>query len=248
MIMQEDRFNKLFNIFILAGMTVCVVFSTLGKVQQADARVPLLVLTAFGALAGIASTVLAANGSIWNFLFGLIDVCIYSLILFDSKMPTQLMLHLFYFLPMEFIGFFQWRKRGASGTKQVKTQRLRGKKWLLYAALYAGVYVVSLLISWFALKNAGEADNHSKMYLDAFVTTSNIVALVMMTFAYVEQWYLWILVNISSIILWSVTLFTSPDADYAIIPLIKYAFYLLNCINGIRIWMKLSRKNDNEYA
>lgn len=91
--MKEQTFNKWFNIFILAGMTVCVILSTIFKMQEPGARQTLLVISAFGALMGVVSTVLSANGSLWNFLFGLIDVSIYSYILFDSQMPSQFLLH-----------------------------------------------------------------------------------------------------------------------------------------------------------
>lgn len=239
--MTEKTFNKLFSIFILAGMTICVILSTLQKMQAPDARRILLAVTAFGALMGVCSTVLSANGSIWNFFFGILDVAIYSYILWDSKMPSQFLLHVCYILPMEFVGLAQWRKRGADGHKQVKAQRLRGKAWWKYIGLFLVVFAGAFTISWFVLNKAGEPMNYSKMVLDATVTTANIVALVMMAFAYMEQWYLWTLVNLSSVVLWSITLATSPDSGYAVIPLVKYIFYFINGINGIRIWLSLSK-------
>lgn len=241
--MTEQRFNKLFSIFIMVGMSVCVILSCIGKMQAPDARRALLVISAFGAIMGVASTVLSANGSLWNFLFGLIDVLIYSYILFDSRMPSQFLLHVLYFLPMEVIGFFQWRKRGADGKNKVKAQRLKGVKWLWYALLFIGVYAASFSVSYLLLDKVGDVDMQ-KLLLDAMVTTCNIVALVMMAFAYLEQWYVWTLVNVFSIVLWAVTLFTHPEADYAVIPLIKYLFYFINGINGIRIWLKLSREQS----
>ena len=244
--MKEETFNKWFSVFILAGMAICVVLSCISKMQEPDARRLLLAVSAFGALMGVASTVLSANGSIWTFLFGLIDVCIYSYILFDSKMPSQFLLHVCYFIPMEFVGFFQWRKRGADGKKSVKAQRLRGRKWIWYGFLFLAVFAVSFAVSYYSLKAAGEQLNLGKNILDAMVTTANIVALVMMAFAYMEQWYLWTLVNLSSVILWAATLFSQPEAGYAVIPLVKYVFYFINGINGIRIWLRLSREQEQD--
>lgn len=239
---NEERFNKVFSAFILAGMAVCVIISCVIKCAEPGARTALLIFSAFGALMGVASTVLSANGSIWTFLFGLIDVCIYSFILFDSKMPSQFLLHVLYFIPMEFVGFFQWRKRGADGKKAVKAQRMKGRVWLLYALLFIGVFAASMAIGYIVLTKAGEPVAVSKIMLDSAVTTANIVALVMMAFAYMEQWYLWTLVNVSSVILWTVTLLKDPGASYAIIPLVKYSFYFINGLNGIRIWRNLSRE------
>lgn len=240
--MNEKTFNKWFNIFVLGGMAVCVVLSCIGKMQQSDARRILLVVSSFGALMGVASTVLSANGSIWNFLFGLLDVCIYSYILYDSRMPSQFLLHVLYFIPMEFVGFFQWRKRGAGSKSKVKARTLDLRKGLLCLLLFVVVFAVSFLVSYLVLSGQGDTLNYPKMALDATVTTANIVALVLMSFAYVEQWYLWTLVNLSSVILWSITLSTVPGADYAIIPVVKYSFYLINGLNGLRIWYGLSRE------
>ena len=119
--------------------------------------------------------------------------------------------------------------------------RLKGKKILWYSLLFVGVLAVSFAVSWWFLSKAGDSMNYSKMLLDAMATTANIVAIVMMAFAYMEQWYLWTLVNVTSVILWTVTLISEPDAGYAIIPLIKYSFYFINGINGIRIWWNLSK-------
>jgi len=243
--MREEKFNKIFSILILAGMAICVILSTIGKMQDDNARQVILILSAFGALMGVASTVLAANGSIWNFLFGLMDVGIYSYMLFDSRMPAQFLLHVLYILPMEFIGFYQWRKRGASGKKKVRTRTIKGKLWIRYILLFAGVFAATFTLSFFSLGQVGEQSNIFKVILDALVTTANIVALVMMAFAYVEQWYLWIMVNISSIILWSITLVSDPGAGYAVIGIVKYSFYLINALNGIRIWYKLSRQEES---
>lgn len=244
--MTEKTFNKLFSVFIMAGMALCVILSCIGKMQQDGARTALLIVSAFGALMGVASTVLSANGSIWTFVFGLIDVAIYSYILYDSKMPSQFLLHVGYFIPMEFIGFFQWRKKGADSKTKVKAQHLKGKKWLTYGMLFAAVFAVSFAISWFALQKTGDPANYGKMALDALVTTANIVALVMMAFAYMEQWYLWTLVNLASVVLWTITLINQPGADYAVIPLVKYIFYFINGLNGIRIWMKLCKDNNGD--
>lgn len=242
--MTEEKFNRYFSIFVLAGMSVCVVLSTIGKLQENGARQFLLILAAFGALMGVASTVLAANGSIWNFLFGLLDVSIYAYMLYDSKMPAQFLLHVLYILPMEFVGFFQWKSRGASGKKKVRTQVIKGRKWLYYGVFFACVFAGTLALSYFSLGQVGQEGRTFKVILDALVTTANIVALVLMAFAYVEQWYLWIMVNISSIVLWSITLASDPDAGYAVIGIVKYSFYLINAVNGVRVWRKLSRHKE----
>jgi hypothetical protein len=52
-------------------------------------------------------------------------------------------------------------------------------------------------------------------------------------------------VNISSIIAFSLKISDGgPDASYTVAQLLKYIFYLLNSLNAIRIWLKLSRNES----
>ena len=129
--------------------------------------------------------------------------------------------------------------------KKVKAQRMDGRKWLMFAGIFAAVFAAALAISWFATTRTGEDLIWRKTVLDALITTANITALIMMAMAYTEQWYIWTLVNLTAIIQWAVVLATAPDAGYAIVPLVKYSFYLLNGLNAIRIWMRLSSSEEN---
>ena len=119
-----------------------------------------------------------------------------------------------------------------------------GRVWLKYAGIFAAVFAAALAISWFATTRTGEPLVWRKMVLDALITTANITALIMMAMAYTEQWYIWTLVNLSAIVQWAITLATVPEAGYAIVPLVKYSFYLLNGLNAIRIWMNLSKSGE----
>ena len=119
-----------------------------------------------------------------------------------------------------------------------------GRKWLFFAGVFAAVFAAALGISWFATTRTGGDLIWRKTVLDALITTANITALIMMAMAYTEQWYIWTLVNLTAIIQWAVTLATVPDAGYAIVPLVKYSFYLLNGLNAIRIWMRLSSNGE----
>ena len=241
--MKEKTFNSIFNAFLLVGMIVCVTLACVLNLQKPDARVALTILSSVGALMGVISVVLSANGNLLTFVFGLVDVLIYSYTLLDQNVPMTLGLHLFYFLPMEFIGFYGWRKRGATAKKAVKARRLSAKGWLNVAALFVMVYGAVLAIAWLIARYQGNVA-WAKMAFDSAVTTANIVALVLMTKAYMDQWYLWTLVNVTSIILWIIVLSSGEGSEYTVVQLIKYSFYLLNGLNAIRIWLKLSAEEE----
>ena len=239
MIMNDSKFNKWFNAFLLAGMIACVTVACVMNLNKPDARVALTILSSVGALMGVISVVLSANGNILTFVFGLVDVLIYSYTLLDQNVPMTLGLHVLYFLPMEFIGFFGWRKRGATAKKAVQARRLTPKGWLNVIALFVMVYGAVLAVAWLIARYQGNIV-WAKMSFDTAVTTANIVALVLMAKAYMDQWYLWLLVNITSIILWIIVLSSGEGSEYTVVQLIKYSFYLLNGLNAIRIWLKLS--------
>ena len=242
--MNDSKFNKWFNAFLLAGMIACVTVACVMNLNKPDARVTLTVLSSVGALMGVISVVLSANGNILTFVFGLVDVLIYSYTLLDQNVPMTLGLHVLYFLPMEFIGFFGWRKRGATAKKAVQARRLTPKGWLNVIALFVMVYGAVLAVAWLIARYQGSIV-WAKMSFDTAVTTANIVALVLMAKAYMDQWYLWLLVNITSIILWIIVLSSGDGSEYTVVQLIKYSFYLLNGLNAIRIWLKLSAPEKN---
>ena len=244
MIMNDSKFNKWFNAFLLAGMIACVTVACVMNLNKPDARVALTILSSVGALMGVISVVLSANGNILTFVFGLVDVLIYSYTLLDQNVPMTLGLHVLYFLPMEFIGFFGWRKRGATAKKAVQARRLTPKGWLNVVALFVMVYGAVLAVAWLIARYQGNIV-WAKMSFDTAVTTANIVALVLMAKAYMDQWYLWLLVNITSIILWIIVLSSGDGSEYTVVQLIKYSFYLLNGLNAIRIWLKLSAPEKN---
>ena len=80
--------------------------------------------------------------------------------------------------------------------------------------------------------------------MDAFSMMCNLVGQYLMSTAYMEQWYFWIGVNVASVIMWVLTLRQDPSSSYALIYVVKYSFYFINSINGLRIWLKLSRPGD----
>ena len=248
---KERRFNLAFNIFLVTGMLLAVTATTIFKVQQPGVRTFMLLLAAFGSVMGVVNTVMSANGNILTFVFGFIDVLIGTIVYFDNGIMGNFALHAFYFLPMQFIGFWQWSKRGAkvhSGDdgSHLKARRLTGRQWAwLAAGIVAGIVALYLILLYVdvAKLSAGkiESIDKPKILLDAVVMILNIAGQVLMSLAFMEQWYIWILVNISSISLWSVAVMNGAGSGNAAVMLIKYIFYLLNSLNGLRIWLSLSR-------
>ena len=228
-------FNTLFNAFILIGMTVAIVLATAIRLGRGDGNPVLLLVAAFGSLMGILGTVCSANGIIWNFLFGAVNVAIYAAMCFVGAKYGNALLHLLYFLPMQFVGFAQWRRRGASGKDGVKARRLS-----LKGRIVAGsAFVLGSAALFILLRVTGAG---STPLTDAISVVCNIIGQLLLSTAYMEQWFFWIGVNVSSIVMWSLTLAGSPGDSYALIYVIKCSFYLVNALNGLRLWLGMAKR------
>lgn len=241
---DNSRFNKAFSSFILIGMGVVLGFTTFIKMQ--GGQTPLdkfyLIVAAVGAIAGILATVSAANGKMVTFIFGIVDVIIYGAMCILGKSWGTAALHLLYLLPMQFIGIWQWKKRQNSDKKELKARRLNGRQLALtttgFLLLTLGTYIILLQFD----QSAANTFIVAAVLSDALVTVCNILGQALMSTAFMEQWIFWIGVNISSIVMWSIKMAESDNSDFAIIYVVKYSFYLLNALNGLRNWIRLSRE------
>lgn len=200
------------------------------------------ILDVIGSVAGIAGVlcvVLVAKGSIWNYLFGLVNVSMYAYISYTASLYGDAAMNALYYLPMQFIGWWQWRKRGATiseqeaaeGSCQVKARRCSWKQRTLLAISCTAAIVVG----GFVLEYFGDP----QPFKDSTTTVLSIVAQALMALAFMEQWILWIITNVVSVAMWVVCVIRGEA--HAAVMVIMWSFYLLNSINGLRVWHKLSR-------
>lgn len=249
--LQEKRFNRIFNIFILAGMITVTLIVNVVKMQVPGADILKLLIVTLGAVMGVFNCVLSANGLIWNFLFGLVNVSICAWTNLDSGNIGQFLLHLLYFLPMQFVGIWQWRKRGAGkqedgSSAAPKARRLTPKQWILAGtSIVAGIAAVYGLLYYIDVARGAEIEQ-GKILLDSIVMVLNIVGQVLLSLAFADSWYIWVLVNIFSIALWINRTVASGSGGYAPVMVVKYSFFFINSLNGLRIWLKLGKKEASE--
>ena len=111
--MKEQTFNRWFNIFIVVGMIVASVIITVLEWGKSPDGNLLLLVAGIGSIMGVLCNVCSANGNILTFLFGFFDVSIYAAMCFIGTRYGNAALYTLFFLPMQLIGFFQWRRRGA---------------------------------------------------------------------------------------------------------------------------------------
>ena len=162
------------------------------------------VVGSIAGIAGVLCVVLVAKGSIWNYLFGIVNVSMYAYISYKAALYGDAALNAFYYVPMQFIGWWQWRKRGAAMSEseadgagvQVKARRF---SWRQRAVLAVGC-AAAVIAGGFILRYFGDP----QPFKDSTTTVLSIVAQALMALAFMEQWALWIITNVVSVVMWSI--------------------------------------------
>lgn len=229
---MKNKVLSLYDWFLIVGVIASNIIYTLlsGNLD---------IIGSVAGIAGVLCVVLVAKGSIWNYLFGLVNVSMYAYISYKAALYGDAALNALYYVPMQFIGWWQWRRRGAAVSEaeagnrgvQVKARRLN---WTQRAFLAIGCAAAVIGVG-FILKHFGDP----QPFKDSTTTVLSIVAQALMALAFMEQWALWIITNIVSVAMWSVCVVRGEA--HAAVMVIMWTFYLLNSINGLRVWLKLSK-------
>ncbi|HDL5844845.1 TPA: nicotinamide riboside transporter PnuC [Mannheimia haemolytica] len=195
-------------------------------------------IATIAAITGILCVVFVGKGKISNYLFGLISVSLYAYISYTFQLYGEMMLNLLVYVPVQFIGFYFWRKNMTSentvnnaGVEEVIAKALTAKQWVIVAI----TTIIGTFLYIELLKYLGSA----LAILDGATVVISIVAQILMVLRYREQWALWIIVNMMTIALWTAMYFQNGETS---LPLL--VMYLCNSIYGYYNWIKLHRKHQ----
>ena len=204
-----------------------VTFSIFGIALSLYWRESVVGVIAF--LTGILCVVLVAKGSIWNYAFGIINTIAYAYIAFGYKLYGEVMLNMIYYLPMQFVGYYLWKNNMKK--TEVNMKKLTLKKTVI---MFVVVAIAIILYQRLLLLLGGNLT-----LLDSMSTVVSVIAMILMALRYKEQWLLWIIVNIVSVIMWIVS------KDYVMA--LMWLAYLINAVYGYFNWSKGSQevKEDN---
>ena len=231
---MKERILAPYDWFLIVGVIASnIIYSVLSGTLD--------IVGSVAGIAGVLCVVLVAKGSIWNYLFGIVNVSMYAYISYKAALYGDAALNAFYYVPMQFIGWWQWRKRGAAMSDaeadgagvQVKARRFT---WRQRAVLAVGCAAV-VIAGGFILRYFGDP----QPFKDSTTTVLSIVAQALMALAFMEQWALWIITNVVSVVMWSICV--ARGEAHAAVMVIMWVFYLMNSLNGFRVWLKLSRSS-----
>ena len=186
------------------------------------------------AVTGIINLVLCARGNIWNYAFGIVYNAIYVYISWKSRLYADSAIYLLYYLPMQFIGWFSWKKNQNQESGAVNAVHLTRRTALVL------LLVAAVLIPVFAWILGLPAIGDSQPWLDATTTVVSILAMYMMVKAIAEQWYIWIVLDAVQVVKWTIA--TVRGEEHAALILVMFAFFLANAVYGLIQWNGLAKQ------
>lgn len=184
------------------------------------------ILGMISGISGIICNVFVSKGKISNYFFGLIFAYTYFYISLGANFLGEMNTTLYVYIPAQFIGYFLWKAnmQKDQGSDAVVAKSLTVKGWIgLISFLVIGTLLFVQLLNHFGGSSTG---------LDGLSTIIVVAAQALMVLRYREQWLLWILLNIISILLWA-----ENTSMY-----VMYSAYLLNSLYGYYNWSKLQKE------
>jgi nicotinamide mononucleotide transporter len=193
------------------------------------------VVGSLAGITGVVCVVLVAKGNILNYFFGLVNVALYAYVSFKAQLYGDAALNALYYLPMQFIGWYSWINRRES----VDSVTVEARRMSLMQRVWLGLFTVSTvsLTAWVLY-----LFRDPQPVKDAATTVLSVIAMFLMVRRFMEQWVLWVVTNIISVVMWVVAL-ANGEAHSALM-IIMWVFYLANSLNGWVTWAKLSRNGQ----
>jgi nicotinamide mononucleotide transporter len=137
---------------------------------------------------GIVSVLLSVRQNIWSWPTALVNVALFFVLFYTSGLYSDMGLQVVYFV-LSLYGWYEWLYGGKGRTPlRVSTTPLR--TWLVLFAI--GVVV------WVGLgRLTSRLPGVALPYLDAALTTASLIAQWMMTRKLLENWMLWIVLDVA---------------------------------------------------
>ena len=173
-------------------------------------------------ISGIFAVVLCAERRLSFWIFAWIQLVTYVILAWNQKLWGEVGENVFYGITMIF-GMFIWNKR----TDNIETNKVHSRE---LSKLNFVLIMVMMIIAIGALYFYLLMTNDSQPFIDSVSTVPAIIAQILMILAYKEQWYFWLIIDLSSIYMWAVV------GDWCMVA--QFIFWSINCVYGLKNWKK----------
>ncbi len=177
-----------------------------------------------GFVTGAATVWLLTKENIWNWPIGVASAVFYLILFWHSRLFADSSLQIFYVVT-GFVGWYWWL-HGGEKKQQLRVQRT---SWKL---------AIALALAW-ALGTAGMrryliSVNDSAPFWDALTTVGSLVAQLMLTRKLLENWLIWMAVDVVYVGLYSYR--------HLFLTAVLYAIFFAMCVVGWRDWRSSVRR------
>ena len=180
---------------------------------------------------GVINVTLVVRRSVWNYPVALVMVALYAVIFRDARLYSDMLLQGFFFV-VNIYGWIGWvAARARMGEIVVETMPIASRiRWA------TGCVIATL--AW----GAGMArfTDASLPWWDAGVAVTSVAAQILLAQRRIENWLLWIAVDVASIGLYAV--------KGLWLTMILYMVFLLLAIWGLIDWRRVARRQSARSA
>lgn len=176
-----------------------------------------------GFVLGFANIVLLIRRSVWNFPVAMAMVTCIGFVLFEARLYAETGLQVFFFVVNAW-GWWLWtRAKGADDAVPVR--------WMAWPARIGWAAATAAISVALGLSLARWTDAALPM-ADSAVTGMSIAAQLLLSFRRIENWVLWIVIDIVSIALY-------VNRELPLLAVL-YAGFLVLSVVGLRAWTRAS--------
>ena len=172
---------------------------------------------------GLVNIALLVFRNVWNFPFGIVSVILAGFVMWERKLYGESSLQAFFVLA-QIWGWWLWLRIGGEDKVPV-----RWLDWPSRGVWLVGIAAVGLNLGW-VLDRFTDA---AVPYADAGITGASIAAQILLAFRRIENWLIWIVVDVASVILFI------DRGLYALAGL--YGGMLVMCLFGLKEWIAAAR-------
>lgn len=178
---------------------------------------------------GLVNIALLVRRSVWNYPFGMAMVALYMFVFWEQRLYGESGLQIFFFLAQAW-GWCLWLRVGSEDDR-VPVRWLDGMSRAVWAV---GTAAVGLNLGWIMHRFTDAV----LPYADAAITTASISAQILLALRRIENWVLWIAIDVAAIMLY---------LNRGMYPTtVLYGAMLVMSLVGLRQWVVSARKNAQE--
>ena len=180
-----------------------------------------------GSVLGLIQIWLLVRRSLWNFPLAMASVTLVGITLFEGRLYSEAGLQGFFFV-VNALGWYQW-SRVRSGGNAVPVGWMSTAARLRWAA---ATVLLSVTLGWIM----HTFTNAALPFADSAVTGASIAAQLLLNNRRIENWVLWVAIDVASIALYL-------TRDLYFLTVLYIAFLAISVI-GLRQWTRASRASQ----